>query len=128
MMGLNLHEAVGDALADINPWQTLTFTKTKTEWTPAARVPTETTETITLQGKLQPADLQDVQKLGFDVNSYQYFRVFISADITQIDRLRQLGADVFTTPDGLTYRMTAKSDWIQNGWREGYCYLEDAAA
>ena len=125
--GLNLHEAVADALAELNPWQQLTFTKTATVWTPDARTPTETTSTLTLPAKIQPVDLQEVQKLGFDATSYQYYRVFISANITQIDQLRQLGADQFTTENGDLYTMTAKSDWIQNGWREGYAYLTEAA-
>ena len=116
MQGLNLHNTVADALAVINPWQDLTFKKTVTE-----------TE-ILLKGKIQPADLQTVAKLGFDVNAYQYFTVFISADVTQIDRLRQLGADVFTTENGDKYQLVAKSDWIQNGWRQGYAYLIEAGA
>lgn len=128
MQGLNLHNTVADALAVINPWQDLTFKKTVTEWTKNARTPTVTETEISLKGKIQPADLQTVAKLGFDVNAYQYFTVFISADVTQIDRLRQLGADVFTTENGDKYQLVAKSDWIQNGWRQGYAYLIEAGA
>lgn len=124
--GLNLHEAVADSLAELNPWQQLTFTKTATVWTPDARTPTETTSTIILYGKIQPADAQEVLQLGFDITSYQYYRIFISADITQIDELRQLGADIFTTENGDIYKVVAKNDWFQNGWREGYAYLMNA--
>lgn len=125
--GLNLHETVADALAELNPWHKLAFTKTTTVWTPDARTPTETTSTIILYGKIQPAYTQEVQQLGFDVTSFQYYRIFISADITQIDELRQLGADEFTTENGDKYKIVAKSDWIQNGWRKGYAYLMDVA-
>lgn len=128
IQGLNLHDTVADALAVLNPWQELTFKKTVTEWTTDARTPTVTETEIVLKGKIQPADLQTVVKLGYDVNAYQYFTVYISADVTQIDRLRQLGADVFTTENGDKYQMTAKSDWIQNGWRQGYAYLIEAGA
>lgn len=125
MSTLNLHNTVAEALSSLNPWKIMTFTKTFTEWSIDSREPTITTEKIELQGKIQPANNQDVIKLGFDVNSYQYYRVFISADITQIDRLRQLGSDTFVLDDGTKYRMVAKNDWIQNGWREGFCYLEE---
>ena len=125
--GLNLHATVADALAELNPWQELTFTKKTVEWSPSSRTPKETTATIVLNGKIQPADTQEVQQLGFDVTSFQYYRIFISAGITQIDELRQLGADEFTTENGDKYKVVAKSDWIQNGWREGYAYLMDVA-
>lgn len=125
MEGLNLHNVVGDALAQLNPWQTLTFIKTVTEWKKADRTPTKTTETVVLQGKMQPASLQVIVSLGFNVEEFQYFRCYLSADITQIDRLRQLGADYFTDEHGDAYKLVAKEDWIQNGWREGYCYLDN---
>jgi len=126
--GLNLHKVVADALAVLNPWQTLTFTKKTVSWSPEARKPKETTTTLVLNGKIQPADTQEIQQLGFDITSYQYYRIFISADITQIDELRLLGADEFTTENGDKYKVVAKSDWIQNGWREGYAYLMEAGS
>lgn len=126
MTGLNLHNRVGNALARLNPWQKLTFTKTTVEWTTAARTPTKTQKSLVMDGKLQPASAQEVVQLGFNVTSYQYYRVFISADITQIDELRQLGADEFTAENGDKYHIVAKNDWKQNGWREGYAYLMEA--
>ena len=126
--GLNLHATVADALAELNPWQELTFTKKMVKWSPSSRTPKETTLILVLNGKIQPADTQEVQQLGFDVTSFQYYRIYISADITQIDELRQLGADEFMTENGDKYKVVAKSDWIQNGWREGYAYLMEAGS
>ena len=126
--GLNLHATVADALAELNPWQELTFTKKMVKWSPSSRTPKETTLILVLNGKIQPADTQEVQKLDFDVTSFQYYRIYISADITQIDELRLLGADEFTTENGDKYKVVAKSDWIQNGWREGYAYLMEAGS
>lgn len=124
--GLNLHEVVGEALAILNPWQTLLFKKVYTNWTTSSREPTVSEEYLSLQGKIQPASTQDIVALGWNLNEYQYYRCYLSANITQLDRLRQLGCDTFTDEKGDTYRMVAKEDWIQNGWREGYCYLDEA--
>lgn len=122
MTGLNLHNIVADALAELNPWKELVFTKTSTEWSPDNFVPDETAQTITVRGKLQPASIQELQEIGFDLQAYEYFTLFISADVTQLDNIRQFGSDEFTC-EGFTYRIVAKEDWIQNGWRQAYCYL-----
>lgn len=125
MTGLNLHNIAGRALAFVNPWKEMTFTKTSTQWTSASRKPVTTTETVVLKGKLQPANLQQIAEMGFAVNEYQYFRLYLSADITQLDRIRQLGSDRFTC-EGKRYIIVAKEDWLDNdGWREAYCYLEE---
>ncbi len=123
MRGLNLHEIAGNALDFINPWRELVFTKKRVVWLPTARKPQEITESVTVQGKLQPANLQTLGEMGYALQEYQYFRVYLSLNATQLDQIRQLGSDTFTT-DGETYRITDKSDWIQNGWREAYCYLD----
>lgn len=122
MTGLNLHNTVADALAIINPYMQATFSKKQITWSPLSRTPTEIVSQITVNCKIQPADLQTITALGVQVQSYQYFRIFISADITQIDMIRQLGCDEFVIGNE-KYKIVAKSDWIQNGWREGYCYL-----
>lgn len=127
MTGLNLHNIAGSALAFINPWQEMTFTKTSVAWNSASRVPVSTTQTATIQGKLQPANLQTLAEMGYALKEYQYYRVYLSLDATQIDTLRQLGCDTFIC-DGNTYRITDKEDWIQNGWREAYCYLDKVEA
>lgn len=125
MLGLNLHEIAGNALTMVNPWKEMTFEKITTVWSEDSRQPQQTKETVTVQGKLQPASLQQLAEMGFAINEYQYFRLFLSLDITQLDRIRQLGSDEFVC-EGKKYRIVAKEDWLDNaGWREAYCYLEE---
>lgn len=124
MKGINLHNIAGSALAIVNPWKAMTFTKVVTVWSQDSREPSTSTETVTVNGKLQPANLQDLAEMGFDLREYQYWRVFLSLDATQLDRVKQLGSDTFIC-EGSKYRMVAKEDWIQNGWREGFCYLDE---
>lgn len=125
MTGLNLHNLVADALEVLNPYQEFVFTKTTTQWEAGKRTPKVTTSTITLRGKMQPASLQELRETGFDLQAYQYYKLFISSDITQLDKVRQLGSDTFTC-DGLRYRIVAKEDWFtSSGWRETYCYLDE---
>lgn len=121
--GLNLHQIAGSALAFVNPWRTFNFIKTFTTWTPNSRKPLIVQEVLTVKGKLQPANLQTLAEMGYTLREYQYWRVYLDLDATQIDKIRQFGADVFTC-DGGTYRITDKSDWQQNGWTEAYCYLD----
>lgn len=124
MLGLNLHEIAGNALTMVNPWKDMTFEKSETKWVEGSRKPEVVKSTVTVQGKLQPASLQQLAEMGFALNEYQYFRVFLSLDATQLDRIRQLGSDRFIC-EGNQYRIVAKEDWLDNaGWREAYCYLE----
>ncbi|MCH5201911.1 MAG: hypothetical protein J1F17_01765 [Oscillospiraceae bacterium] len=123
VQGLNLHQIAGSALAFVNPWQEMVFTKTSTIWSPDSRVPQTTTEEVTVQGKLQPANLQTLSEMGYTLREYQYYRVYLNLNATQLDKLRQLGSDTFVC-NGDTYRITDKSDWQQNGWTEAYCYLD----
>ena len=124
MLGLNLHEIAGNALTMVNPWKDMTFEKSETKWIEGSRKPEVVKSTVTVQGKLQPASLQQLAEMGFALNEYQYFRVFLSLDATQLDRIRQLGSDRFIC-EGNQYRIVAKEDWLDNnGWREVYCYLE----
>lgn len=124
MLGLNLHEIAGNALTMVNPWKDMTFEKSETKWVEGSRKPEVVKSTVTVQGKLQPASLQQLAEMGFALNEYQYFRVFLSLDATQLDRIRQLGSDRFIC-EGNQYRIVAKEDWLDNnGWREVYCYLE----
>lgn len=124
MQGLNLHEIAGGSLGFVNPWKTFVFSKKNVAWVQTSREPVETITEVTVQGKLQPANLQDLAEMGYALNEYQYYRAFISADATQLDRIRQLGSDTFVC-EGFKYRIVAKEDWIQNGWREAYCYLDE---
>lgn len=127
MTGLNLHQIAGSALAFVNPWRTFNFIKTFTTWTPDSRKPLIVQEVLSVQGKLQPANLQTLAEMGYTLREYQYWRVYLDLNATQIDKIRQFGADTFTC-DGGTYRITDKSDWQQNGWTEAYCYLDKQEA
>lgn len=127
MTGLNLHNIAGSALAFINPWKDMVFTKKTVLWQENSRTPTVSESSITVKGKLQPANLQTLAEMGYALKEYQYYRVYLSLDATQIDTIRQLGSDTFVCEGG-TYRITDKSDWIQNGWREAYCYLDKVEA
>lgn len=123
MTGFNLHSIAGNALAFVNPWQDMTFTKKSVEWSENSRTPTITESSVTVKGKLQPANLQTLVELGYNLKEYQYWRVYLNLDATQIDSIKQLGSDTFIC-GGLIYRITDKSDWVQNGWREAYCYVD----
>lgn len=125
MTGLNLHEIAGSALAFINPWRDLTFTRTQVKWQPETREPVTTTTTVTVKGKLQPANGQSLSQLGFNLAEYEYYRLYLSMDATHLDRLKQLGSDTFTC-EGKTYRLVEKLNWLQDGWRETYCYEDKA--
>ena len=125
MTGLNLHSIAGNALDFINPWKDMVFTTKTVSWSPNSRKPTVVEQSVTVQGKLQPASPQTLQQLGFNLQEYQYWRVFLNLDSTQLDMIRQLGCDVFTC-EGIRYRIVAKEDWFNNcGWREAYCYVDD---
>lgn len=123
MTGLNLHNIAGSALAFINPWKDMLFTKKTVVWAENSRQPTVSEVAVSIKGKLQPANLQTLAEMGYNLKEYQYYRVYLSLDATQLDTIRQLGSDTFIC-EGLKYRITDKSDWIQNGWREAYCYLD----
>ncbi|MBQ3033353.1 MAG: hypothetical protein IJD28_03135 [Deferribacterales bacterium] len=124
MTGLNLHDIAGNALAFVNPWQDMVFTKKTVVWSENSRTPNVTETSITVQGKLQPANLQTLAELGYNLKEYQYWRVYLNLDATQIDSIKQLGSDTFIC-GGLKYRITDKMDWIQNGFREAYCYVDE---
>lgn len=124
MIGLNLHDIAGNALAFVNPWQDMVFTKKTVVWSESSRTPNVTETSITVQGKLQPANLQTLAELGYNLKEYQYWRVYLNLDATQIDSIKQLGSDTFIC-GGLKYRITDKMDWIQNGFREAYCYVDE---
>ena len=120
-MSLNLPELVVYFLTVVNHWQQLLFTHTSVEWKPDSRDPVTTTETFTVRGKIQPASLQELRELGFNLADYQYFKVFITGTPTQLDRLRQFGSDTFVC-NGYKYRIVAKEAWDDAGWREAYAY------
>lgn len=124
MTGLNLHSIAGNALDFINPWKDMVFTTKTVSWATNSRKPTVVEQSITVQGKLQPASPQTLQQLGFNLQEYQYWRVYLNLDSTQLDMIRQLGSDTFTC-EGIKYRIVAKEDWWQDGWREAYCYVDD---
>lgn len=120
-MSLNLHEIVGDALTPVNDWKTLTFTKIIMEWVKSSRTPQKITSTLAVRGKIQPASLQELKETGFNLQEYEYFKIFISGEPTQLDKLKQFGSDTFTC-DGYTYQIVAKEPWDDAGWREAYAY------
>ena len=124
MTGLNLHSIAGNALNFINPWKDMVFTTKTVSWATNSRKPTVVEQSVTVQGKLQPASPQTLQQLGFNLQEYQYWRVYLNLDSTQLDMIRQLGSDTFTC-EGVKYRIVAKEDWWQDGWREAYCYVDD---
>lgn len=124
MKGLNLHNIAGNALAFVNPWRDMVFTKKEAVWNKNSRKPVVSESSVSVKGKLQPANLQTLAEIGYNLKEYQYWRVYLNLDATQIDSIKQLGSDTFVC-DGLKYRITDKEDWLQNGWREAYCYVDD---
>lgn len=123
-MAINLHNIIGDALSIVNDWQEFVFTKTVQSWSVNSREPSITTTTETIKGKLQPANNQEVEALGFDVNTYQYYKIYVSGEPTQLDRVRQLGSDTFIC-NNMKYRIVGKFPWDDGGWRKAFCYLEE---
>lgn len=126
-MSLNLHSLVGDALTVVNDWQALVFTKVLTVWAVSSRTPTKTTEQLVAKGKLQPASAQELHELGFSLQEYQYFKLYMSGEPTQMDRLRQFGSDTFTCGP-YKYKIVGKMPWDDAGWREAYCYRVEYTA
>ena len=124
MTGLNLHNIAGNALAFVNPWRDMVFVKKTVAWSQDSRKPVVSESQVTVKGKLQPANLQTLAEIGYNLKEYQYWRVYLNLDATQIDSIKQLGSDTFFC-DGLKYRITDKEDWLQNGWREAYCYVDE---
>lgn len=123
-MSLNLHEIVGDALTIVNDWQNLVFTKKLVEYTVNSDVPIEHKKRLVMRGKIQPASTQELRELGFNLNSYAYFKVFITGTPTQMDQLNQFACDEFIC-GGYKYRIVAKEQWDDAGWRECYAYRID---
>ena len=121
-MSLNIHNIIGDALTVVNDWHTMTFTKSSVGWSVDSRDPVITTETVELKGKMQPASTQDVEQLGLDVNTYQFFKIYLTGTPTQLDRVRQLGSDTFEC-EGMKYQLTGKYPWDDGNWRKAFCYL-----
>lgn len=124
MAGLNLHSIAGNALAFVNPWVDMVFTKKEVSWSQNKRVPDVVESSVSVKGKLQPANLQTLAEIGYNLKEYQYWRIYLNLDATQIDSIKQLGSDTFVC-NGLRYRIADKEDWIQNGWREAYCYVDE---
>lgn len=120
-MALNLHEIVGDALTIVNDWQNLVFTKKLVQYSVDSDVPTKIKKRIVLQGKIQPASTQELRELGFNLNSYAYYKVFITGTATQMDEINQFASDEFTC-GGYKYRIVAKEPWDDARWRECYAY------
>ena len=123
MTGLNLHKIAGSALAFVNPWKSMIFTKKTVVWAESSRTPTVTEASVTVKGKMQPANLQTLAEMGYNLKEYQNNRVYLSLDATQLDTIRQLGSDTFIC-EGIKYRITDKSEWQQNGWTEAYSYAD----
>lgn len=120
-MSLNLHELVGDALTIVNDWVQLEFTKTITTWQVGFEQRQSRTMRLIMRGKMQPANMGELRKLGLNLNSYLYFKVFITGTPNQIDQLNQFAADTFTC-NGYKYKVVATERWDDAGWREIYAY------
>ena len=85
----NINNIVRQAQSHIFPDQEIVFTNSTVEWVETSRKPVKTEETITLKGRLQPVDPAIYQQLGFNINEYQYYRVYISnITPTQADKIR----------------------------------------
>lgn len=125
-MVINLNNIVSPALTIINPFKEFTFTTSSVEWSEESRKPIKNEKTVVLKGKLQPASLNELKEIVHNLFDYQYFRVYLSANRTELDKVRQLGSDEFIC-EGLKYRVVNKEDWFsQAGWRAIYCYLIEA--
>lgn len=119
----NINNIVQQSQSFLYPLQELTFTNTNVSWSLESREPTETTTSITIKGRLQPLDPATYQQLNFNINDYEYYRVYISnITPTQADQIRQLGTSEFIY-NNLKYRIVGKLPYDTNGWRELYCYL-----
>ncbi len=120
-MALNLHKIAGNALTIVNDWTTMVFTTSHVIWSRESRDPVETTDTFTVQGKIQPANSQDLHELGVNLAEYEYFKCHLSGTPTQMNRMRQLGCDLFVA-NGYKYKIVGKMPWDDGGWRKFFCY------
>ena len=123
-MALNLHKIAGNALAIVNDWQEMIFTQISSKYEAGNRDPIITETTVTLKGKLQPANDQEIQQLGFNLTDYQYFKIYITGTPTQLDTIRQLGCDTFIC-NNKKYKISGNRPWDDGHWRKAYCYLID---
>ena len=121
----NINNLARQALSCLYPNQELIFTNQTIKWNVNFRNPIKLVNKITLLGRLQPVDPATIQQLGFNINEYEYYRVYIS-DITptQADRVRELGTSEFIY-NNYIYHIVGKLPYDTNGWRELYCYLVD---
>lgn len=123
---MEINNIVSNTLSAAFPRQQFIFTNTKVEWKKDSRQPLKTTETLTLTGRMQPANYATISRLGFNINNYELYTVYLSnLTITQIDKLKQLGCSTFTY-NNETYKIIGKMGWDTNQWREFQCYRMEA--
>ena len=120
---MEINNIVSNSLSSAFPRQTITFTNKKVQWVQGQREPIETTEELTLsECRLQTLSPAEIYKLGFDVQQYEYFALYISnLTLSQVDKLKQLGATTFIY-DNQKYQIVGVNKWDSNNWRKCYCY------
>ena len=122
-MVINLNKIVSDALVPVNNWQEMVFTITKQFWKVDSREPLIIQERLVLNGKIQPAKPSEIVNFSEDaLYSYKYYTVFINADISQIDSIRQNANDMFIMND-YVYKVVGSMSWNDAGWTKGLVYL-----
>jgi len=125
---MEINNIVSDALSSAFPRQEFVFTITELAWSTTSRDPTETSETLTLYGRIQPLSSAELFKLGFSTTENEYYRVFIN-DVTptQADWIKNNKSSSFIY-DGETYDIVGKFAWDTNNWRELICYKRGVSA
>ena len=116
-MSLNLHENIGDALSILSPWQTLIFTKTLITYSLGQDTPNKTKSFLTLRGKIQPANPSEIKQLGFNLNDFQYYKVFITGTPDSLSKLDGFSSDTFKT-NSKEFKIISKTAWDSCFWRE----------
>ncbi|MDR0571924.1 MAG: hypothetical protein LBG48_03695, partial [Rickettsiales bacterium] len=79
-------------------------------------------ETIELRGKMQPVGSEELQQMGVTVMDYRYYKFYISGNVTQIDKVNQLGCD-FIICENKKYKIVGTLDFSQDGWMKAMGYL-----
>ena len=114
---LNIHEIVGNSLSVLTPWQSLIFTKTLISYKIGQDTPVKTKSRLVLRGKIQPANPQEIKTMGFNLSSYEYYKVFITGTPSSLSEIDSFASDTFEV-EKKSFKIISTIAWDRQSWRE----------